>query len=59
MKATVECPGCKRTIKFHRQELMHYRHDVDGNNVYVTCNKCLLNVTVSKIAIDMGWVPAQ
>lgn len=59
--ATVQCDHCNRTIGFHKSDMQHYRHDVEGNNVYlecpgVGCGRC---IPVYKQAVQMGWVEAD
>lgn len=39
--------------------MQHYRHDVEGNNVYVDCPNCGANIPVYKQAAAMGWVEAD
>lgn len=58
-EAEVICPNpkCGGVVLFQKRDLLHYRHDVDGNNVYITCPDCSKDIPCSKQAMDHGWVP--
>ncbi len=51
----VECKTCG-TFGILKQDLKHYRHDVEGNNVYVECPCCNQPVSCYKQAVEAGWV---
>jgi hypothetical protein len=56
---TLCCPFCKQLVCFEYRDMRHYRHDVDGNNVYVTCPGCSRDINFYKHAIERGWVEAS
>lgn len=53
---TIICCGCKQEICFQKYDMKHYRHDVDGNNVYVECPSCYKRIDFYKEAVSNGWV---
>lgn len=55
----LECPSCTLDVCFEKSDMQHYRHDVEGNNVYVDCPNCGANIPVYKQAAAMGWVEAD
>jgi len=55
MKKQLVCKTCG-TFKIRKKDLKHYRHDVDGNNVYVECPGCKQPVSCYKEAVEFGWV---
>jgi hypothetical protein len=54
--AVCYCAKCSCYLEFHRSDLKHYRHDVEGNNVYVECTSCNQPVSCYKQAVEAGWV---
>lgn len=54
-KADKKC-RCGVTVVFTLDDLRHYHHDVDGNNVYVVCPSCGTDIDVYKESADKGWV---
>ena len=56
--AEMTCTGCHQVIEFTSSDLRHYRHDVDGNNVFIRCPDCQRELPCSQLAIARGWVPS-
>lgn len=54
--AELKCGSCNKQVCFKFKDMKHYRHDVDGNNVYITCPNCETNLSCYKQAVSYNWV---
>jgi hypothetical protein len=58
-KTKIICPQCKKTIVCNRYDLRHYRHDVEGTNVFVYCPSCGKDMPCYHEAVNAGWIEPE
>ena len=58
-KTEIVCPKCHKTIVCESRDLRHYRHDVEGTNVFVECPSCGKDMSCYQEAVNAGWIEPE